>query len=96
MSEVLRKMTAEVRQDDFGPVFMLSAGADDPLRRQIVESVANLLDSHGRWVEATNMRASANWGPQLTGEQAAAAAGQSFGVDEEKPAAVPEPKSSGG
>jgi hypothetical protein len=95
MSEVLRKMTAEVRQDDFGPVFMLSAGADDPLRRQIVESVANLLDSHGRWVEATNMRASANWGPQLTGEQAAASApGLSFGV-EEKPT-DPGPKSSGG
>jgi hypothetical protein len=73
MAEFDRQMTVEISEDAAGPVFILSGGASDPLRKLIVEHAATLLDSHGRWQEATNFRASNKWGPLMHGDIASTA-----------------------
>jgi hypothetical protein len=83
LAEHTRVITSEVREDSAGPVFSISGAADDPLRPQICEHLANLLDSNGRWQEATNVRNSAKWGPQLFGDMQTAS--QSFGAEAQVP-----------
>src|SRR4051812_42635173 len=76
-----RRMTVEVRDDSGGSLFAISGAADDPCRSLIVNSAAEILEKHGRWEEATNFRASNNWGPLLH-DDIAATAPQPFDVKE--------------